>query len=93
MDVTVALGLLKANIGMNSSYRDPYLTAVIEGVISELTEEKGIKLDAANANHLMFVVDYSAWRFLNKDANTGMPDHLRFRLRNLYVHSGGGPVV
>lgn len=89
MDVAVILALVKSSIGMTTAYRDDYLTRLIEGVMSELTLEKGIVLDGTDPNHLMFVVDYAAWRFMSKDDNAGMPEHLRWRLKNLYVHAGG----
>lgn len=93
MDTDLILQLVKANLGMNTSLRDAYLTKLIEGIITELTEEKGIALDGSNSYHLMFIVDYAVWRFLSKDSDAGMPEHLRYRLKNLYIHAGGGASV
>ncbi|MEK3814250.1 hypothetical protein [Bacillus sp. FSL K6-1284] len=90
MDKDQVLQLVKARLGISTAVRDTYLTAIINGVITELTGEKGVNLQAENANHLMFVVDYSTWRYQNKDNTAGLPRHLQFRLHNLFIHNGGG---
>ncbi|MFN2746966.1 hypothetical protein ACINLE_17490 [Bacillus sp. z60-18] len=90
MDKSNVLQLVKARLGISTAVRDTYLTAIIDGVITELTDEKGITLQDDNANHLMFVVDYSTWRYQNKDNTGALPRHLQFRLHNLYIHNGGG---
>ncbi len=87
--VEKAIGLLKARLGISSSVRDEYLEGIIKGITTELKEEKGLVLDSANSYHLMFVVDLSSWRYLNRDSADGMPRHLQFRLHNLIIHGGG----
>ena len=84
-----ALNLVKARLGVSTSVRDEYLTAIIEGVISELENEKGLVLSDASPHHLMFVVDLSTWRYQNKGMMEGMPRHLQFRLHNLMISEGG----
>ena len=84
-----ALDLLKATLGYKSNVRDVLLKKIIDGVISELTNEKGIKLEYDNTSHLMFVVDLSAFRYDNKGGNV-MPRNLEYRLRNLIIKFGGG---
>ena len=84
-----ALDLLKASLGYKSSVRDVLLKKIIEGVIYELTDEKGIKLEYDNTSHLMFVVDLSAFRYENKGGGM-MPRNLEYRLRNLIIKCGGG---
>ena len=90
MDITNVLQLVKARIGITTAVRDSYLTAIIEGIIKELTDEKGLVLDGANPYHLMFVVDYATWRYQNRDTMEAMPRHLQFRLHNMMIHAGGG---
>jgi len=85
-----ALDLIKARLGITSSVRDTYLTAIVNGVVRELEDEKGLVLDGANPYHLMFVVDYATWRYQNRDTMEAMPRHLQFRLHNLMIHAGGG---
>ena len=87
MDTALFLSLVKARLGLTSTARDTYLTAIINSVITELEDEKGLTLDSANANQLMFVVDYATWRHLNRDSDKGMPRHLQFRLHNLILHN------
>ena len=89
MDTATILGLVKARLGISSTVRDTYLTAIVDGVKKELEEEKGLVLDGANPYHLMFVVDYVTWRYQSRDSNAGMPRHLQYRLHNLFIHARG----
>jgi len=90
MDVAQVLELVKARLGITTAVRDVYLAAIINGVITELEDEKGLALDGANPYHLMFVVDFATWRYQNRDESGAMPRHLQFRLHNLMIHAGGG---
>lgn len=85
------LDLLKATLGYKSNVRDVLLKKIIDGVISELADEKGIKLEYDNTSHLMFVVDLSAFRYDNKGGNV-MPRNIEYRLRNLIIKFGGGSI-
>lgn len=89
MDTATVLTLVKARLGRSSTIRDPYIMAIIESVMWELEDEKGLALDGANPYHLMFVVDYATWRYQNRDQPGAMPRHLQFRLHNLMIHAGG----
>lgn len=88
MDISVLLSLVKENLNIKTDVRDEFLTAIINGVIKELEDEKGIVLDSANTNHVMFVVDYSAYRYRSRGEDGAMPIDLRFRLNNLFIHNG-----
>ncbi len=98
MDISTIVQLVKARLGISSDVRDTFLTAIAEGVVKELEDEKGLALDGANPYHLMFVVDYATWRYQNvenSETSSGrvmlsMPRHLQYRLHNLMVHVGGG---
>lgn len=89
MDTVTILELVKERLGIRSTVRDVYLSAIIDGVISELEDEKGIVLDSTSSNHLLFIVDYTAWRYQSRDSEGAMPRHLQFRLHNLIIHAGG----
>ncbi|EAC2922145.1 TPA_asm: hypothetical protein GEG56_14205 [Listeria monocytogenes] len=84
MSTDTILELVKAREGISSNVRDTYLLAIINGVIQELENEKSIALDEKDANHLMFVVDYTSWRYNNRDSDD-MPRHLQYRLHNLII--------
>ena len=86
MDASTVLDLVKAKLGISTTVRDTYLTAIIDGVIKELEDEQGLVLNSANPYHLMFVVDYCVWRYQNKGKDE-TPRHLKFRLHNLIVHN------
>lgn len=95
MNTSTILDLVKARLGITTKIRDDYIKAIIEGVIKELEDEKGLALDDANPYHLMFVVDYSSWRYQSVNATQmtsasrplPMPRHLQFRLHNLMIHA------
>ena len=82
------LNLVKATLGYKSSVRDELLKVIIQSVIDELEIQKRITLKYDNAEHLMFVVDYSCFRYENKGAGT-LPRNLEYRLRNLIIKFGG----
>ena len=82
------LGLVKATLGYKSSIRDELLKVIVKSIIDELENQKRIKLDFENAEHLMFIVDYSVFRYENKGGGT-IPRNLEYRLRNLIVKFGG----
>jgi hypothetical protein len=84
-----ALQLVKARLGISSTVRDFYIIAIIEGIMTELLEEKGLSLKEDNSYHLMFIVDFATWRYQNRDSTDGMPRHLQYRLHNLMIKSGG----
>ena len=83
-----ALGLVKATLGYKSSVRDELLKVIVKSVVDELEIQKRIKVDYNNAEHLMFVVDYSVFRYENKGGGT-IPRNLEYRLRNLIIKYGG----
>jgi len=88
MDANQILALVKARIGLMGTVRDTYLKAIIEGVINELEDEKGLSLDGDSPYHVMFVVDFATWRYQNRDSTGAMPRHLQYRLHNLMIHTG-----
>ncbi|CWU70433.1 TPA: hypothetical protein LWK74_002243 [Listeria innocua] len=91
MSTDTILELVKAREGISSNVRDTYLLAIINGVIRELENEKSIALDEKDANHLMFIVDYTSWRYNNRDSDN-MPRHLQYRLHNLIIQYREVPV-
>lgn len=84
----LALPLVKASLGYKSSVRDELLQAIIKSIIDELTIQKRINLNADNSEHLMFIVDYTVFRYENKGGSI-MPRNLEYRLRNLIIKFGG----
>ena len=79
------LDVVKQREGIVNSIQDEYLLAIIEGVIKELHDQQGIDVDLNKMDHFMFVVDFAAYRYMNRDSIEYMPQHLKFRLVNLYV--------
>lgn len=92
METTIILSLVKSRLGISTTIRDTYLTAIVESVVKELEDEKGLVLDSTNSYHLMFVVDYVTWRYQSRDSEGSMPRHLQYRLHNLMIHVGGDVV-
>lgn len=89
MDLATVVDLVKERLGIRTNVRDTYIAAIVDGVMKELEDEKGLVLDGANSYHLIFVVDYAAWRYQSRDSDGAMPRHLQFRLHNLMIHAGG----
>jgi hypothetical protein len=92
MNASTVVALVKERLGIKTDVRDTYLTAIVDGVIKELEDEKGLALDGANPYHLMFVVDYATWRYQSRDSEGSMPRHLQYRLHNLFIHARGETV-
>lgn len=86
--INSALELVKARKGMSTTVRDSYITKIVEGVVTELEQEKGLLLDSKNSYHMMFVVDFATWRYDNRGEVGGTPRHLQYRLHNLMLHVG-----
>jgi hypothetical protein len=89
MDTPTVVALVKQRLGISSTVRDTYLTAIVDGVTKELEDENGLVLLDANPYHLLFVCDYATWRYQSRDSEGAMPRHLQFRLHNLMIHVGG----
>ena len=66
MDASTVVALVKERLGIKTDVRDTYLTVIVDSVIEELEDEKGLVLDGANPYHLMFVVDYATWRYQSR---------------------------
>ncbi len=81
---TQILELLKVNLGIMTDKRNEYLLSIIDSVISELESEQGIIIDNDDDLHIMFIVDYSAWRYRSRGEGV-MPRNLQFRLHNLVL--------
>ncbi|EMF0137009.1 phage head-tail connector protein [Enterococcus hirae] len=81
---TQTLELLKVNLGIMTDKRNEYLLSIIDSVISELESEQGIIIDNNDDLHIMFIVDYSAWRYRSRGEGV-MPRNLQFRLHNLVL--------
>lgn len=90
--VIEVLAILKARLGISTTVRDVYLTAIIDGIIKEIGTIQGILIDETDKSHIMFIADYAEYRYSNKD-NPVMPRHLQWRLHNLMIHAGGGTIV
>lgn len=103
MDIANIVSLIKARLGITSTIRDTYITAIANAVVKELEDEKGIVLEPDNANHLLFCADYATWMYQNKttvdtmkyqagSVGGAIPRYLQYRLHNLMLHNGGDSI-
>ncbi|ALX50464.1 hypothetical protein [Lentibacillus amyloliquefaciens] len=90
--VSNAMEMVKARIGISTSVRDMYLQEIIRSVVTQLEQEQGLSLKSGNSYHLMFIVDFSVWRYQNVDESGAIPRHLQFRMHNLVITGGGNDV-
>jgi len=86
-DATTTLALVKARLNRLASDTtlDDYLTRRIEAAVAELAKS-GIVLDAAKPDDAMFCVDYVVWQYQCRDVAGGMPEWLRLRRRERWIH-------
>lgn len=83
MTVKQIVELLKLKLGIVSGVMDPRLEHLVEAIIEELTEEKGIGIALDNPRHTSFITDYAEYRY--KNVTEEMPRYLMHRLHNLYL--------
>lgn len=88
MEIEQIMALVKERLGIRTTVRDTYLTAIVQSVVKELEDEKGLKLEVDNSYHLLFCVDYATWRYQSRDESGAMPRHLQYRMHNLLLHVG-----
>ena len=86
--IDTVLPLLKVNVGISSAARDEYLKAVINSTVDELEKNYNISLDESDYHQVMFIVDYSAWKYRSRGEGI-IPRNLQFRLHNLVIKNGG----
>lgn len=79
-----ALSLVKARLNRLDANLDTYLTQRVAAAVEELTRI-GIQLNDS-ADDLMLVVDYTVWQYQNRDAPGTMPEWLRLRRRERWIH-------
>lgn len=86
-DVTVALQMVKARLNRlpSDTSLDEYLTMRLEAVVEEYAGN-GVALDETSVSDTMLLVDTAVWQYQNRDSNAGMPDWLRLRRRERWLH-------
>lgn len=90
LNTTTALQLVKARLNRLASDTtlDTYLTARIDAAIGDL-EGTGIVL-TDSPEDMLLVVDYAVYQYQNRDKPGGMPDWLRLRRRERWLHQEVG---
>ena len=86
VDLISALQMVKARLNrlQSDTSLDDYLMARIEAAAAEL-EGTGINL-TDSADDLMLVVDYAVEQYQGRDKPGGLPDWLRLRRRERWLH-------
>ena len=86
VDLNAALSLTKARLNrlQSDTTLDEYLQSRIDAAVSEL-EGTGIHL-TDSADDLMLVVDYAVEQYQGRDKPGGLPDWLRLRRRERWLH-------
>ena len=89
-DFNMALDLVKTSMnrmGADTS-QDDYIMQRIEAAAEEL-KRTGITL-TDSADDLMFLVDFTVWKYQNRDKAAGMPEWLRLARRESWLQQPGG---
>ena len=83
-----ALQMVKTRLNrlQTNTSLDTYLMARLDAAVQEL-EGTGISL-TDSAEDLMLAVDYTVWKYQNRDAAGSMPDWLRLARRERWVRQG-----
>ncbi len=82
------LTLLKARLGISAQSRDAVLNMIIGGIVAECKDTYGIVLDAGKPNHILFVLDWAAWKYSHPEDGV-TPRSIQFRLKNLVIQKAG----
>lgn len=83
-----ALQMVKSRLNrlQTDTSLDAYLMARLDAAVQEL-EGTGITL-TDSAEDLMLAVDYTVWKYQNRDSTGSMPDWLRLARRERWVRQG-----
>lgn len=83
-----ALRMVKSRLNrlQTDTSLDDYLMGRLDAAVQEL-EGTGISL-TDSAEDLMLAVDYTVWKYQNRDAAGSMPDWLRLARRERWVRQG-----
>ena len=79
--INEVLKLLKLDLGIKSTARDEYYTAVLQSN-AKVLEKSGVKLDLSKSEDAMLLSDYCAWIIRHKETGEEMPKYLERRINN-----------
>lgn len=80
------LNLLKLDLGIKSTARDDYYTAVLQSNANEL-ESRGVKLDLAKEEDILLLSDYSAWLIRHRETGEDIPKNIKLRIDNRKIRA------
>lgn len=86
-DLNTVLPLVKHRLDRlpGDTKRDEYLTLRIKGADEEFTRD-GINLVASSTADALLLADTVAWQYQNRDKPGNMPEHLRLRRKERWLH-------
>lgn len=86
-DTTIALNMVKARLNrlQSDTSLDEYLSMRIQSVVEEY-EAMGVPLDPESSYDTMLLVDETVWQYQNRDKSESMPEWLRLRRRERWLH-------
>lgn len=84
---STVLGIVKARLNRLASddTLDSYLKPRIQAADAELSR-MGIVLAETDVEDQVFLADFTVWQYQNRDAPGGMPEWLRMRVRERFLH-------
>ena len=86
------LQLIKVRLNRADTALDDYLSTRIEAARDEL-EYKGVSLNLAMTEDCVFLADFTAWQYLNRDKAGAMPEWLRLALRERFLRNRGDGIA
>lgn len=86
-----ALKILKNDLGRLDNKQDEYLSNRLNSAKKEI-EREGIKIDMDEIEHVLILVDYTAWLYRKRTQDIPFPRHLRYRMNNLLFSQKAGKI-
>lgn len=76
--------LLKSRLGISTESKDAILYAIIDGILDECENVRGIQLEEKRYSDILLVLDWATWKYNHPDEGI-MPRSIQFRIHNLMV--------
>ncbi len=80
----IILQLLKSRLGISTESKDAILYAIIDGILDECENVRGIQLEEKRYSDILLVLDWATWKYNHPDEGI-MPRSIQFRIHNLMV--------
>lgn len=78
------LQLLKSRLGISTESKDAILYAIVDGILDECENVRGIQLEEKRYSYILLVLDWATWAYNHPDGGI-MPRSIQFRIHNRMI--------